>query len=228
MIANTLKNLNWIFDLMFSLELNYLIHFCQTCHSIFPWTFTIWIARALLVLNPLLHIWQTCCLKSMCTISICLFRSPFREKLLTQKLHLWGLSFSWIAFMWLLRTFDWLKLLLQMWHLKFFCFSWTVAICLFNLYLLLNILLQNSHCVDFCNLATVNSSSSNGFFVSLLVLIWVFFLWKYFVWIFKLGKFRNFLEHFRHLWSFCLFNEHRPFKIINQCLRDWFNIVLRR
>jgi hypothetical protein len=37
-------------------------------------------------------------------------------------------------------------------------------------------------------------------------LICSFFLWKYFIWVNKPCKFRNFLEHFWHLWCFFLFN----------------------
>jgi hypothetical protein len=44
-------------------------------------------------------------------------------------------------------------------------------------------------------------------FASLLILSCSFFLWKYFVWIFKPRKYRNFLEHFWHLCSFCFSND---------------------
>ena len=144
----------------------------------------------------------------MCTEFMCVFRWHFREQRLLQKLHWWGLSFSWTDCMWSVKEREWLTNLLQIWHWNLVFFSCTVSMWILKVYLLLRILLQNLHFdgFDFSDLAPVNSPLPNGFFASVLILIWFGFLWKYFVCIFKLGKFRNFLLHRWQLCNFCLSN----------------------
>ena len=202
------------------LRQNPLLHFGQTYFFIFSCTHWICNLKECLSLNPLLQIWQTCGFKFLCTPSICILILYFEEKLLEQMLHWLGLRFSWTAIMWSFKLFDWSKLFLQIWHSNFVLCWWTVLMWRFKLEIQLNILLHDSHLGnhDFWDLAPVNSSQSNRFIASVLILFCFFFLWKYFMWIIKHWKFINFLEHFRHLCNLCLSNEHRPCLIINECL----------
>ena len=188
------------------LQPNHRLHFWLACFLIFSCTLSIWFFKYSFLANPLLHIWQTCCFKLLCAESICLFRWQFLEKLLVQKLHLWGLSFLWTPIMWSLRVFDWPKHLLQIWHWNLVFFSWTVAMCVFKWYLLLRILLHNLH-FDITDLAPVINSSVNFFFASVFSFIFFLFLWKYFTWIINAVKLRNLRLHFRQLCNFRLFND---------------------